>query len=547
MRIATKYTYVYRIVGIIGCLLVLASLFMPWLTINVGTLHASDNTEYGAGASPTGWQLANLDKGGAWDENIFAYFFMIVYAFLIMPPIGIIMMAIGKDARGIGYYMLVMSIFFLILLLVLMPAIQQSIPTPEDPYKAFTPDEIANMTADQKSRLDEQKMHRDEVLNMKRIQFVPAIGIILTVAGGVVTYVGARLISRDSERLNDLYNYYVLLTEAHKGGRITKEEEDLLAAQRKLYKVTRSEHEMLLHRMYPNDQEFQNAVYMHDHPVDMDRMIIEKNLQDYEVFLAQALGHGEPTKEELQMLEIIRRTLNISMDDHYMVLEYLKNEGRIKEPPPTPPKPLKRITDVPKECLPSDEATPRYVHSWESKSTITRETPLDAETPAAEKSPPPPISKTSLVPQAPRMDKPTKPTKIGEIMGGEDIPSKAKPPAAPSKPTAPPPTKPAPGPIVVPRPTMGVPPAPKEEPKVPEPIDEEAEPPAPKPAPTPPPEEPPAPGPLAPEEKPAEPAKPKPKRPTKVKCNKCGTTIPVPPSDVPVTIKCPKCGVTGKV
>lgn len=534
MRITTKYTYVYRIVGIIGCLLVLASLFMPWLTINAGSLQGFSEES----SPPTGWQLANLDKGGAWDENIFAYFFMIVYAFLIMPPVGIIMMAIGKDARGIGYYMLIMSIFFLILLLVLMPTIQQSIPTPEDPYKAFTPDEIANMTVEQKAKLDEQKKHRDEVLNMKRIQFIPTIGIILTVAGAVVTYVGARLISRDSDRLNDLYNYYVLLVEAHKGGRITKEEEDLLAAQRKLYKVIRSEHEMLLHRMYPNDQEFQNAVYMHDHPVDMDRMIIEKNLQDYEVFLAQALGHGEPTKEELVMLEVIRRTLNISMDDHYMVVEYLKAEGRIKEAPPAP-KPLKRITDVPKECLPSDEVTPRYVHSWEYKSTITRETPLDAETPAAAGSPPPPLTRTSLVPPAPKMDRPTKPTKIGEIMGGEDIPAKAPPPAAPSKPAAPPPTKPAPGPIVVQRPTLGVPPAPKKEaPEVPEPIDEEEEPPAPpvpKPAPTP------------PAEKPQEPAKLKPKRPTKVKCNKCGTTIPVPPSDVPVAIKCPNCGVTGKV
>jgi hypothetical protein len=535
MRITTKYTYVYRLIGIIGCILVLGSLFIPWLNISVGGLQGFDE-----GSTPTGWQLANLDKGGAWDENIFGYMFMIVYVFLILPPIGIILLAIGKEARGIGYYLIVMSIFFLVLILVMMPAIQQSIPTPPDPYEEMDPAVKANLTQEQKNTLDQQLIHRNKVLNMKRILFVPALGVILTIAGSFVTYVGARLVTRDSERLNDLYNYHILLVEAHKGQRITKEEEELLAAQRKLYKVTRSEHEMLLRRIYPNEQDFQNAVYQHDHPVDMDRMIIEKNLQDYEVFVAQAMGHGEPTKEELQMLEVIRRTLNISMDDHYMVLEYLKAEGRIKEAPPGPPKPIKRLTDVPQECLPSDEVTPRYVQSWQYKSTITRETPLAAETPVTDTTPSE-LSKTSLVPPAPKMDRPAKP-KVGEVMGGEDIAPKAPqrpaaPPAQAPKPTAAPTSKPAPGPVVVLKPSYGTPPAPKkEQPKAPEPVEEQEVPEEKPPAPTPP-----------PAQKPPEPAKPKSKRPTKVKCNKCGTTIPVPPSDVPVPIKCPNCGASGKV
>jgi|GEM_PF-4096897 len=537
MRITTKYTYAYRLIGVIGCLLVLASLIMPWVTISVGTLQS-----YGTNSAPTGWQLANLDKGGAWDENIMGYLFMIVYSFVILPPIGIIMLAIGKDARGIGYYLIVMSIFFLLLLLLMLPVIQESIPTPPNPYGELSPEEIANLTTEQKSALDQQQIHRDKILNMKRLQFVPAIGVILAVAGAVVTYVGARLVMKDTERLGDLYNYYVLLVEAHKGGRITKEEEELLAAQRKLYKVTRQEHEMLLHRMYPDQKEFENAAYMHDHPVDMDRMIIEKSLQDYEVFVAQAMGHGEPTKEELQMLEVIRRTLNISMDDHYMVVEYLKNEGKIKESPQGPPKPVKRLSDVPKDCLPSDASTPRYVQSWQYKSTITRDTPLDAQAPAAGSEP---VSKTTFVPPPLKADKGTKPPNVGDVMGGEDAPVKAPPkieapPAVPAKPTTPPVAKPAPGPIVVPRPGPAVTP-PKEEPKVPEPLDEEEAPEVPpeasKPIVAAPPPAVPAP----------EPAKPKPKRPTKVKCNKCGTTIPVPPSDVPVTIKCPGCGVTGKI
>jgi hypothetical protein len=339
MHITTKYTYVYRLIGIIGCVLVLASLIMPWVTISVGSLQGFDE-----GSSPTGWQLANLDKGGAWDENIMGYLFMIVYSFVILPPVGIIFLAIGKDARGIGYYLIIMSIFFLLLLLLMLPVIQESIPTPPNPYNELTQEEIDLLTPEQKKAMDEQIVHRDKIINMKKLKFTPSIGVILAVAGAIVTYVGARLVLKDTERLADMYNYYVLLVEAHKGGRITKEEEDLLAAQRKLYKVTRQEHEMLLHRMYPEQKDFENAVYMHDHPVDMDRMIIEKSLQDYEVFVAQAMGHGEPTKEELQMLEVIRRTLNISMDDHYMVVEYLKADGRIKEA--TPLKHRKRHQDT---------------------------------------------------------------------------------------------------------------------------------------------------------------------------------------------------------
>jgi hypothetical protein len=529
MRITTKYTYVYRLIGIIGCLLVLASLIMPWVTIGVGSLQS-----FPEGSAPTGWQLANLDKGGAWDENIMGYLFMIVYSFVILPPIGIIFLAIGKDARGIGYYLIIMSIFFLLLLLLMLPVIQESIPTPPNPYGEMTDEERALLTPEQNKSLQEQMVHRDKILNMKKLQFVPAIGVILAVAGAVVTYVGARLVMKDTERLADMYNYYVLLVEAHKGGRITKEEEDLLAAQRKLYKVTRQEHEMLLHRMYPQQQDFDNAVYMHDHPVDMDRMIIEKSLQDYEVFVAQAMGHGEPTKEELQMLEVIRRTLNISMDDHYMVVEYLKADGRIKEA--VPGKPTKKLADVPKEVMPAQEATPRYVQSWHYKSTITRETPLDSETPAADEKP---LSKTTFVPPPLKAEKGSKPS-IGDVMGGEDTAVKpvTKPEVPPAKPIVPPAPTVAPGPIVVPRPGT-IPTPPKEEPKVPEPLDEEEDleeaPVAPKPIVAPPPAA------------PAEPAKPKSKRPTKVKCNKCGTTIPVPPSDVPVQIKCPGCGVTGKI
>ena len=530
MRITTKYTYVYRLIGIIGCILVLASLIMPWVTISVGTLQG-----YGENSAPTGWQLANLDKGGAWDENIMGYLFMIVYSFVILPPIGIIFLAIGKDARGIGYYLIIMSIFFLLLLLLMLPVIQESIPTPPDPYGELTQEERDLLTSEQNKSLGEQMIHREKILNMKRLKFVPSIGVILAVAGSIVSYVGARLVLKDTERLGEIYNYYVLLVEAHKGQRITKEEEDLLAAQRKLHKVTRQEHEMLLHRMYPQQADFESAVYMHDHPVDMDRMIIEKSLQDYEVFVAQAMGHGEPTKEELQMLEVIRRTLNISMDDHYMVVEYLKADGRIKEA--APPKPTKKLAEVPKEVQTAQDTTPRYVQSWHYKSTITRETPVDSLTPAAGEEP---LSKTTFVPPPLKSDKGAKPPSLGDVMGGEDTPTKMPskpeaPPATPAKPTTPPTPKIAPGPIVVPRlGTVAAPP--KEEPKVPEQLDEEEAPEVPGPVVTPPPAAP------APES-----AKPKPKRPTKVKCNKCGTTIPVPPSEVPVTIKCPGCGVSGKI
>lgn len=429
MRITTKYTYVYRIIGIIGCLLVLGSLFVPWINITVGEIQ-----DFEEGAAPTGWQLANLEKGGEWDANIFAYLFMIVYVFLILAPIGILIIAIGKDGRGIGYYLTSMSIFFLVLIIFLMPMIQESIPIPEDPYESMTQEQIDALDASTRLKLEEQLEHRDRIINMKMVRMGPAMGIMLTVVGGIVTYIGSRLVARDGERVHNIYAYYILLKEAHKGGRITKEEEDLLTAQRRMHKISREEHESLLKKMFPEERQFQQAVYMHDHPIDMDRMIIEKHLQDYEVFLTQAYSHGKPTDEELQMLEIIRRTIDISMEDHYMILDYLKAEGRIKKRRSRPKKMGTRLAEVPDEVkVPPQEEGPRYVHSWEYKSTITRETPLDPGSPAQGQPPGerPPRDPRKGVPPKPG-PAPEGPPKLGEPKGAPPPPkkepsSKAKP------------------------------------------------------------------------------------------------------------------------
>jgi hypothetical protein len=195
------------------------------------------------------------------------------------------------------------------------------------------------------------------------------------------------------------------------------------------------------------------------------------------------------------MLEVIRRTLNIAMDDHYMILDYLRAEGRIKvrkRPPPKKKRTKEALAEVPKECLPDIEEKPRYIHSWEYKSTITREAP---DHPTRDGAPAAPRTRPDR--------KGKKPPKVGEPM------------AAPPKPKAESKlddlieniksTEPAPGPPEVP---------------------EKAEP---------------------PEKKEERPKSKKKKRPTKVKCTKCGETIPVPPSDGPVKITCPGCGVSGRI
>src|SRR3990172_9217826 len=127
--------------------------------------------------------------------------------------------------------------------------------------------------------------------------------------------------------------YHTLLAEAHKDGGINEEEEDLLALQRRLYAISREEHEMVLRHMFPENEAFEDAVYMHQNPIDVDRLLLEKGLQDYESYVQQAYRKGAPTEEEREMLAVIRRTLNISPHDHEMVLAYLQQERRIPPPP----------------------------------------------------------------------------------------------------------------------------------------------------------------------------------------------------------------------
>jgi hypothetical protein len=521
MRLTTKYTYVYRVIGIVGCLMVLGSVFIPWVTIDGGALG-----DYEEGDSPTGWALANLEKGGNFEENIFAYLFMIVFAFLIFPIIGLILIALGRDARGIGYYITSMAIFFIILIIFLLPMIQGAIQAPSDPFAGLSTDEIeeimnSNPEAYQKM-VDEQEV-RARIMAMKDVKMGFGLGLMLTIAGGIITYIGARLSASDAERVADLYKYFILLKEAHKDDKITKEAEDLLAMERRIYKITREEHEMilaklfpderefrkaldmhdnpidldakilgraksdyelllreahkdgritkeeadllkmqrkiygisqreheeLLWKMFPNEKDFQYALFQHDKPVDMDRMLMDKELQDYEVFVAQAYRSGNPTDEEKEMLSVIRERLSISDEDHEMVMGFLLTEGKIKE----------TVVDIPKVPPPP---------KWEEKPPDKKEKPKVRIEKKPEKKPG-------------KKPEPGPPTQVGEVKGA--VTKETPKPAAKTKPPAGPPKK----------------------------------------------------------------ETPKEKPPSKVKCTKCGNTIVVPDKPRPIKLECSKCGATGTI
>ena len=334
--IITRFTYLYRAVAVTGFVLAAVAIFLPWIIVTNGSMG-----DLGEGTTATGWDLLNLDMSGPVEQNLFAYLFLGLWLILITAGIGALLAAVGRDPRGAGGYLATLAIGYLILIMFALPPIQDAIPIPPDACPAEMQDRIAEARASGDSALAEQlegqcasfNAGRNRVIAIRDVRILPTFGMFAVVAGGIVAYVGGRAVGRDSEKIGRMRTYHTLLAEAHKDGRITQEEEDLLALQRRLYAISREEHEMVLRHMFPENEAFEDAVYMHQNPIDVDRLLLEKGLQDYESYVQQAYRKGAPTEEEREMLAVIRRTLNISPHDHEMVLAYLQQERRIPPPP----------------------------------------------------------------------------------------------------------------------------------------------------------------------------------------------------------------------
>ena len=333
--ITTKNTYMYRVIGVVGAALILLGVFLPWVTIDAGKLESFDT-----GAAPSGWQLVNLPKDFSANMNIIAFLFVFVYILIIGSIIAMIMIGIGSDGQPSTGMALFLIIFYLLIALFLLPMVQSAIPVPSDPYEGVTDEDLAimreQMSAEEyQARIDEMNMMKakhDQVMEMKEVRFGLQYGLILCLIGSITGYAGARLVNSDTAKRINLEKYRMLLVEAHKDGRITKEVADLLGQQRRMFGISKDDHEYVLLDIFPDPKEHQIAVQQHLHPLDMDRIIMEKRLQEYEIFLIQAYRKGEPTREEAEMLFTIRRTQGISVEDHNMVLNILIQDGRIPHP-----------------------------------------------------------------------------------------------------------------------------------------------------------------------------------------------------------------------
>ncbi len=413
--LVTKYTYLYRAIATVGFLLAIGAIFAPWIAIESGQVG-----DFGDGATPTGWQLVNLNLSGPFEQNLFGYLFVGLWVVLVVGALGAILAVVGRDPRGMGAYVAMLAIGYLVLMLFLLPTIQATIPLPPDGCTPEQRQAIADALADGDSataqRLqqacDALNLNRERVLTVKETRLLPTFGAFLAVAGGVVAFIGGRLVARDTEKIGRMRTYHELLVEAHKDGRITVEEEDLLAVQRRIYGINRDEHETVLRHMFPEQHAFEDAVYMHQNPIDVDRLLLERNLQDYGVYAAQAYRKGAPSAEEREMLAVIRSTLNISRHDHEMILANLAAEGKIPpaprgtmreghggwmapegaspaataaiEPPP-PARPLGRAAAAPPAVAPPLAPTPKRVKCPNCKGPIevaSEERPLPLNCPS---------------------------------------------------------------------------------------------------------------------------------------------------------------------
>ena len=197
--LTTKYTYLYRGLGALGCGLVLLGIFLPWATVTDGKIGP-----FPKDSTPTGWDLAYKQQMSGTTLNIGGLIFSAVFGMVIFAIIALIAYGLGRDCTSFCYFLISSSVFLLVFMVALLPMAQQAIPVPADP---FTPERQAQLDAlnatdpaegsRQYTELMKLEEQRETVLQWKNLKMVPHLGFILTFSGSVLAYVGARLVNSD--------------------------------------------------------------------------------------------------------------------------------------------------------------------------------------------------------------------------------------------------------------------------------------------------------------------------------------------------------------
>ena len=137
--LATKYTYLYRGMGALGCGLVLLGIFLPWASVTDGKIGP-----FPAGSEPSGWDLAYKQQMSGSNLKIGGIIFSAVFGMVIFAVIALAAYGFGRDCTSFCYFLISSSIFFLVFMLAILPFAQQAIPVPADP---FTPEKQSQLDA----------------------------------------------------------------------------------------------------------------------------------------------------------------------------------------------------------------------------------------------------------------------------------------------------------------------------------------------------------------------------------------------------------------
>ena len=310
--LTTKYTWLYRGFGALGCGLVILGIFLPWATISAGKIGP-----FGTGDTPTGWDLAYSQKNIGGSVNIGGAVFIGVFMLLLFAGIGAIVMLMGRDGASFSYFLISTSVFFLLFMCILLPYAQQSIPMPSGSSGGTEglPGDLNNTTS--------------MVQQWKDLKLNPLGGFYLSFAGSILAYVGSRMIVSDTARIANYRKLSAMLAQSHADGKVTVDEEALLAKERELLKISREEQIYIIRKTVPDPALQERLIKMHDKPVDVEKILRTREFDTYKRALVHAYGQGKLDQGASDMLEIMREGLSISDKDHDAMLNELVQGGQV--------------------------------------------------------------------------------------------------------------------------------------------------------------------------------------------------------------------------
>ncbi len=339
--LTTKYTYIYRAMGALGCGLVLIGIFLPWAAVTAGKIGP-----FPTGSEASGWDLAYKQQLSGSTLNIGGAIFATVFVMMIFAVIGLVVMAAGRNGSSFCYFLIASSVFFLLFMIALLPYVQQMIPVPADP---FTPEkqqalDQLNQTdpaagSQQYSEMMKVVEERNTILQWKDLKMVPQFGFYMSLAGSVIAYVLSRLIVADSARLDNWRKYQVLLAQVHADGKVTVDEENILIKERQMLGISKPEHELIIRKTVPDPALQQKLMAMHDAPIDIEHVLRTREFDTYKKSLVQAYADGKLTQDEADLLRTQREGLGITEADHEAMLEELVMSGAVVLSGPRPSKP----------------------------------------------------------------------------------------------------------------------------------------------------------------------------------------------------------------